>query len=211
MIRAVLWDIDGTLLESEPMHWEAVMVVANRLGAELGPDDHFGFLGLSMPAVHAKIAARTPLAVDVAGFVDAVTDHYVAHVDRVAPRAGALETIDRLAGRGVLQACVSNAGARVVVANLRRLGRPALAFGLSRDDVPRGKPHPDPYLAAAARFGVDPADCLVVEDSPVGAAAGVAAGMRVIAWPEWAELTFEGVVARVERIEDLDWDAALGG
>jgi HAD superfamily hydrolase (TIGR01509 family) len=122
-----------------------------------------------------------------------------------------LETIERLAGRGMRQACVSNAGRPVVVANLRRLARPALAFGISRDDVPRGKPNPDPYLAAAARFGVDPVDCLVVEDSPVGAAAGVAAGMRVIAWPEWAELTFDGVYARVERIEDLDWDTALGG
>lgn len=209
MIRTVLWDIDGTLLESEPMHWEAVMVVANRRGAGLGPDDHFGFLGLSMPMVHAKLAARMTPGLDVAGFVDAVTDHYVGNVDRVPARAGALETIDRLAARGVLQACVSNAGRPVVVANLRRLARPALAFGISRDDVPRGKPNPDPYLAAAARFGVDPAECLVVEDSPVGAAAGVAAGMRTVAWPEWAELTFDDVYARVERIEDLDWDAAL--
>jgi HAD superfamily hydrolase (TIGR01509 family) len=209
-IRAVLWDIDGTLLESEPMHWEALMVVANHLGAELGPDDHFGFLGLSMPAVHAKIAARWPLGMDVDAFTQAVTDHYVANVHRVPPRAGAVATIDRLAALGIRQACVSNAGRPVVAANLRRLAHPALLFGLSRDDVARGKPHPDPYLAGAARIGVAASDCLVVEDSPVGAAAGVAAGMRVIAWPEWAELTFDDVFARVERIEDLDWDAALG-
>lgn len=209
MIRAVLWDIDGTLLESEPAHWRAVVAVSRAHGADIRDEELVGYVGLSMNACFRKLAARHPMPVDYDAWLDAVTDHYVERVAAVEPRAEALEHADLFAARGLLQACVSNSGRRVVEANLARMARPALAFGISRDDVASPKPHPEPYLAAAARLGVDPAACLVVEDSPVGAAAGVAAGMRVVAWPQYEELTFDGVAVRAARLGDLDWDALL--
>lgn len=209
MIRAVLWDIDGTLLESEPAHWRAVVAVSRRHGAEIADEDLVQYVGLSMAACFRRLADRHPMPVDYDAWLEAVTDHYVERVDAVEPRAEALEHADLFAARGLAQACVSNSGRRVVEANLARMARPAFRFGISRDDVVNPKPHPEPYLAAAARLGVEPAACLAVEDSPVGAAAAVAAGMRVVAWPQWEELRFDGVAVRTARLADVDWDALL--
>ncbi|HZH27587.1 MAG TPA: HAD family phosphatase [Azospirillaceae bacterium] len=207
MIRAVLWDIDGTLLESEPLHWEALATVTNAVGGHLTEDSYLSYLGLGMPAVFDKVSRAFGLSIDYASWLDRINDHYVREAHRVAFRPGAVECVDALAARGMIQACVSNSGRRVVDANMRRLGRPHLRFGLSRDDVVNGKPHPEPYLTAAERLGVRPSECLVVEDSPVGAKAGKAAGMRVVAWPEWAELEFPDADWIVSDLSEVDWDA----
>ena len=209
MIRAVLWDIDGTLLESEPLHWEALVTVTNAVGGRLTEDSYLSYLGLGMGAVFDKVTRAFDLSIDYQSWFDRITDHYVREAHRIPCRPGAVERVDALAARGVPQACVSNSSRRVVEANLRRLARPHLRFGLSRDDVVNGKPHPEPYLTAAEQLGVRPSECLVVEDSPVGAKAGKAAGMRVVAWPEWPELEFPDADWIVSDLSEIDWDALL--
>ena len=141
-----------------------------------------------MAEVYAMLHAVQPMPLDLPGFAAACTDHYVTNVADVPARAGALEKVAELAERGVLQACVSNSGRRVVEANIGAIAMPeALRFALSRDDVTHGKPHPEPYLRAAERLGVHPSACIVVEDSPIGARSGKAAGMVTIAWPQHAD------------------------
>jgi sugar-phosphatase len=81
-------------------------------------------------------------------------------------------------------AVVTSSSAPLAAARLAAAGLPVPAVLVTVDDVARGKPHPDPYLLAAHRLGVDPADCLVIEDAPAGIAAGNAAGMTV-----WAVAT----------------------
>ncbi len=106
----------------------------------------------------------------------------------------------------MLQACVSNSGRRVVEANIGAIAMPdALRFALSRDDVTHGKPHPEPYLRAAERLGVHPSACIVVEDSPVGARSGKAAGMVTIAWPQHRTLEFDPVDHLIAELHELDW------
>ena len=158
MIEAVLWDIDGTLLDSEPYHFN---VNRRRLRGPW-PD------GSPSPNTTACSAApwrkSTPCCTPYSrcrsicrGSRRPVTDYYVTHVADVPARAGALEKVAELAERGVLQACVSNSGRRVVEANIGAIAMPeALRFALSRDDVTHGKPHPEPYLRAAERLGVPP-------------------------------------------------------
>jgi beta-phosphoglucomutase-like phosphatase (HAD superfamily) len=210
MIKAVLWDIDGTLLDSEPHHFKSVIAVCRRHGHTVAKADYDRLLGRSMAEVYAMLTAVDPLPLDLPQFAAACTDHYVAHVAAVEPRPGALEKVAELAGRSLPQACVSNSARRVVEANMGVIGMPdALRFALSRDDVTRGKPHPDPYLRAAERLGVPPAVCLVVEDSPIGARSAKAAGMVTVAWPQHPDLEFDAVDHRIGDLADLDWTSLL--
>lgn len=210
MIRAVLWDIDGTLLDSEPHHFTAVAAVCARHGHVIAQAEFERMLGRAMPVVYAMLDALQPMPMDLPAFARACTEEYIARLDAVRPRPGALERVDWLAARDVGQACVSNSGRDVVAANMRRMARGSLAFAISRDDVEHGKPHPEPYLRAAERLGVAPSACLVVEDSPTGARAARAAGMLTVAWPQDSHLVFDEVDHTIANLADLDWDRLLG-
>ncbi|HYI69191.1 MAG TPA: HAD family phosphatase [Skermanella sp.] len=212
MIEAVLWDIDGTLLDSEPFHFKSIVAVCEAHGQTVPKSDYDRLLGRSMAEVYAMLNAAQPLPLDLPQLAAACSDYYVANVADVPARAGALEKVAELAERGIPQACVSNSGRRVVEANFNAIAGTiampeALRFALSRDDVTHGKPHPEPYLRAAERLGVHPSACLVVEDSPIGARSGKAAGMVTIAWPQHATLEFDPVDHLIAELHELDWPA----
>ena len=208
MIEAVLWDIDGTLLDSEPHHFNSLVAVCEAHGQTLAKSEYDRLLGRSMAEVYAMLNAVQPLPLDLAGLAAACSDYYVTHVADVPARAGALEKVAELAERGILQACVSNSTRRVVQANMGAIAMPeALRFALSRDDVTHGKPHLEPYLRAAERLGVHPSACIVVEDSPIGARSAKAAGMITIAWPQHKTLEFDPVDHLIAELNDLDWPA----
>jgi beta-phosphoglucomutase-like phosphatase (HAD superfamily) len=208
MIEAVLWDIDGTLLDSEPHHFNSLVAVCEAHGQTLAKSEYDRLLGRSIAEVYAMLNAVQPLPLDLPELAAACTDYYVTHVADVPARTGALEKVAELAGRGILQACVSNSTRRVVEANMGVIAMPeALRFGLSRDDVTRGKPHPEPYLRAAERLGVPPSACLVVEDSPIGARSAKSAGMITVAWPQHRTLEFDPVDHLIDALDELDWSA----
>jgi beta-phosphoglucomutase-like phosphatase (HAD superfamily) len=208
MIEAVLWDIDGTLLDSEPYHFKSFVAVCEAHGQTLAKTEYDRLLGRSMAEVYAMLNAVQPLPLDLPALAAACSDYYVTHVADVPARTGALEKVAELAERGILQACVSNSTHRVVQANMGVIAMPeALRFALSRDDVTHGKPHPEPYLRAAERLGVHPSACIVVEDSPIGARAGKAAGMVTIAWPQHGTLKFDPVDHLIAELAELDWPA----
>lgn len=212
MIEAVLWDIDGTLLDSEPFHFNSIVAVCEAHGQTVPKSDYDRLLGRSMAEVYAMLNAAQPMPLDLPQLAAACSDYYVAHVAEVPARAGALEKVAELAKRGIPQACVSNSGRRVVEANFGAIVSTiemadALRFALSRDDVIHGKPHPEPYLRAAERLGVHPSACIVVEDSPIGARSGKAAGMVTIAWPQHATLEFDPVDHLIAELHELDWPA----
>ncbi|MBP2315187.1 HAD family hydrolase [Azospirillum soli] len=209
-IQAILWDIDGTLLDSEPWHQHSTIAVCRRLGHEMSDADYANTLGIAFPELYARLHAARPMVLTFREWADAITDIYLERIAEVEARAGAFALVEAFASRGLRQACVSNSGRRVVEANLRRMGIPHFAFGISRDDVTNGKPDPEPYLLAAERLGVPPEACAVIEDSPTGARAGKAAGMLTIAWPQPPHLLFEAADHVVEDPAALDWDALCG-
>ncbi len=90
------------------------------------------------------------------------------------------------------------------------MGLPHFRFSISRNDVANGKPHPEPYLTAAAKLGLPPEACAVIEDSPTGARSAAAAGMLTIAWPQDPGIAFDAVDHLVEDPAVLDWDALCG-
>jgi HAD superfamily hydrolase (TIGR01509 family) len=200
--RAVLWDIDGTLLLSEPMHFRALRHAAGTEGVEVPDDFHHEIIGRSAHVVYETARERFGLSMTFDQWRHLKYGYYTEHAHEIEVRPGALEAWRIFTELGLRQAVVSNSDRIVVNANIRVLGLEEPGFiSVSINDVLNGKPHPEPYQRAAALLGVEPQQCLAIEDSPTGARAAYAAGTRIIAWREDPVLEFP---PEIEPVDDLE-------
>ncbi|MFR0357169.1 HAD-IA family hydrolase [Streptomyces sediminimaris] len=186
-LRAVLFDMDGTLVDTERLWWEAVHDVASDLGRPLTGADRPEVLGRSVGHTAAWLGRLTaepaePLARRLhREFTDRVRTG-------VAPRPGAIALLDALAREGVPTALVTASPRTVTDDVLTVLGTDRFQVCVTADDTAHTKPAPDPYLAACRALGVDPAHCVAVEDTPTGVSSAEAAGCAVLAVPSLAPI-----------------------
>jgi HAD superfamily hydrolase (TIGR01509 family) len=183
-IDAVLFDMDGVLVDSEPLHYATTNAVLGRRGRRLDEREYEGLKGLTDVALFERLGERFGLSeAPLALAAERVGEVLVAMAEGVLlPTDGALECLLTLHADGLRLALASSATrsqVRLVVEKLG-IGR-LLGAVVSADDVTRGKPAPDVFLAAASRLGVAPADCLVVEDAVLGIVAARVAGMSAVA------------------------------
>jgi HAD superfamily hydrolase (TIGR01509 family) len=209
--RAILWDMDGTLALSEPLHMRTLLAALAHHGVIAGDELHPLMFGQTGKAVHRIVQERFGIETGFHDWSAYRAARYVAEAPQLAPRPGALEVWHAACAAGLRQAIVSNAGRMLLEANLNALGLQAPELiSVSANDVRHGKPDPEPYLRAAYLLDVDAADAVAIEDSPTGAQAALAAGMRVIGWP--AEEEHLSLFApQVELVRDAgELAAALG-
>ena len=180
---AVLFDLDGTLVNSEPINVESVVLAVRRHGRELSAEERQFVIGHSWNEIHARIARNHDLALSMEALIAEAVEEKRALVARSGLPAlpGAVATVRRLQGRAPL-AVVSGASRVEVKDAVDGLGiSDAFAFLLGAEDYQRGKPDPEPYLMAITRFAVPAHRCLVIEDATPGILSAKAAGARVIA------------------------------
>ena len=183
--KAVFWDMDGTLVDSEPLHEAALVAALRSVGIAPPVDLHERVLGVAAAPVYDMLRSEFGLDLPFDDWIVRKYDHYMPMAATLKPRPGAIEVFNELRALGVQQAVVSNSDRVIVDANLNAVGLiyPGMRT-ISRNDVREGKPHPEPFLRAAWLAGVDPSDAVAVDDSVTGATSGLAAGMRTIFWPE---------------------------
>lgn len=186
-LQAVLFDMDGTLVDTEELWWQAVQHVASAREYELTDADLPDVLGrpVEHTAAHLQRVTGTPAAALCTELHREFTDRVGS---RIVPRPGALELLDALHREGIPTALVSASPRTVVDTVLRSLGPERFAVSVTADDTPDTKPAPDPYLAAARALGVAPSSCVAVEDTPTGVASAEAAGCPVLAVPSLAPI-----------------------
>ena len=181
-IRAIAWDVDGTLVDSEPLHHRALLAGSAEFGVDLSDLPDEAFRGVHMGDVWKILQPRLPASIAEAEWLAAINQHYVNHRHELTAVPQAVDTIRALAAMGLPQVCVSNSARMIVDANLDALGIAAeMAFLISLDDVKHGKPDPWPYAEACRRLGLVPSAVLAVEDSQTGITSARAAGLRCAA------------------------------
>ena len=203
--RALLFDLDGTLIDSAERirrlwHWWA-----ERRGVDF---EALVNVMYGRPAVETiRLAAPHLVAQDE---IEALETEEISDMHDVHLIPGALELLARL--DGAPWGIVTSGSMRVAAARIQYVSLPPPAVLITADLIRNGKPAPDAYLLGAQQLGVRPQDCIVVEDAPVGVAAGRAAGMRVVAVASThpAE-TLRDADARVARLADIDLHADPGG
>jgi len=184
-IKAVLWDMDGTLADSEALHLSTLVAVLTHHGIEAGDDLHASIFGKTGREVHAYCCKRFGIDFDYGQWSMARARHYLSEAPKMRPRPGALSVYHAVRAAGTRQAIVSNSSRMLLEAGLRALDlQDPQLISISINDVRAGKPDSEPYQRAAWLLRVMPGEAIVVEDSPTGARAAIAAGMRVLAWPE---------------------------
>lgn len=188
MLKAIFWDMDGTMVDSEPLWGEATYELSEYLGRRLTPELRETTVGGSFPNT-LQICAQH------AG-VELSEDDYPRYrrrmFDRVAelfagqlrPNPGVQELLQELRAEQIPMLVTTNTERELADPSIAAVGSHFFDGSIAGDEVTYPKPAPDMYLAAAQRVGADPADCLVFEDSFAGMSGAVAAGCRVIGLPE---------------------------
>jgi HAD superfamily hydrolase (TIGR01509 family) len=214
-LAAVLFDMDGLLVDSEPVWGIAEAELAQRHGCEWTLELKQAILGTSLSvAVPRMLAAFGAEDEDPAEVAKWMLARMVELFRGALPlRPGALRLLDELRAAGVPLALVSTSYRVLVDAVLDELGRDRFAVTVAGDEVRRTKPDPEPYRTAAAKLGAPPERCVVFEDSLAGVRSGEAAGCIVVAVPDLASIEAtpkRPVLGSLEEVE-LDWLLDLPG
>ncbi len=182
-MNAVLWDLDGTLADSREFHWRAWRDTMARHGVTISEAQFAGSFGQRNDAILTTWmgdAATPQVIVEIGDEKEALYRSFV-EASGIAPLPGAAGWVRRLHAGGWLQAIASSAPRANVDVMAKLLGFSGFMRALvGAEDVRRGKPEPDVFLAAASRLAVPPDRCVVVEDAAAGIEAGRRAGMRTI-------------------------------
>ena len=180
---AVLWDMDGTLVDTEPYWLTAETELVHAWGGEWSLEDGLALVGSSLERSSRIIASRG-VQLEPDEIVQLLTDRVIGQLaDEVPWRPGARELLTELHELGIPTALVTMSIRRMADFIAEGAGFPAFDVVIAGDEVVNGKPDPEPYLRAAQALGVDPADCIAIEDSEFGVASAVASGATTLAVP----------------------------
>lgn len=204
-LQAVLLDMDGTLVDTEGFWWEVEVAVFAELGHQLLEEYREVVVGGPMTRSASFLIKATGARIALAELTVLLNTRFAEMIGGGVPlMPGARRLLAELAAHSVPTALVSASHRQIIDRVLHTLGPEHFALTVAGDELTRTKPHPDPYLLAAARLGADPARCAVVEDTLTGVTAAEAAGCRVVAVPSVAPIPAGAGRTVVGSLEEVD-------
>lgn len=182
---AVLWDMDGTLIDSEPYWLASEASLAKSYGGQWTQQDGHELIGKSLYDSSELLRQRFGISdLNVQEVIDRMTSSVIADLKKRLPfRPGALELLLELRRREIPTALVTMSMRKMALAVTEQIDFPAFDVIVAGDEVVNGKPDPEPYLKAAELLGVDIRDCIALEDSHTGLASAEASGAHAIGIP----------------------------
>jgi beta-phosphoglucomutase family hydrolase len=184
-IKGLIFDCDGTLVDSMPLHFLAWKEAMQDVGIQISQEQFYFFAGMPTVTIIETLAKEQNVTCDAQAAAEEKERLFLENIERLEPIHSVIEIVHRERGRRKM--AVASGGWRSVI------DRSLAAVGLEgmfdcvvgADDVARGKPAPDIFLKAAERLGLPPAECVVYEDGNLGIEAATAAGMQVIDVRPW--------------------------
>jgi HAD superfamily hydrolase (TIGR01509 family) len=206
-VQAIIFDMDGVLVDSEPVHFEATRLLMQDHGIVYTSADEERFFGCTDREMFRELRARHGLRAHEHDLAEAWIER-VVHLlpQRLVPMPGVPGVLERLRASGFRLALASSSSPAIIRTTIEGLGlADAFEATVSGRDVPKGKPEPDIFLETARRLGVPAPACLVVEDSQNGLRASIAADMPCVVIPcaSTARQDFSGATVRLPSLNDL--------
>jgi HAD superfamily hydrolase (TIGR01509 family) len=212
---AVLWDMDGTLVDTEPYWITAEHGIVEEAGGVWNEEYAHQLVGNDLMVSAQFIRDNSPVELEPVEIIEELLARVIVQVREHVPwRPGARELLASLREAGVPSALVTMSWRSLADAVVAALPEGTFEVLITGDEVEHGKPHPEPYLAAARALGVEVADCVAIEDSPTGVRSAVTAGVPTLAVPHVVPvpLTVGAVqVPSLQGIEPRDLRALFDG
>lgn len=186
---AVLWDMDGTLIDSEHYWLSSEQELAESWGGKWSSDDGEKLIGMSLYESTSLIKQRVGIDLSPQEITEILTDSVISKLEAaIVWRPGVLNLMTELQNLGIKTALVTMSMRRMALSVAERLPGSKFDVVVAGDDVTRGKPHPEPYLKAAELLQVDIRDCIALEDSLTGLTSAEASGAIAIGIPNIVRL-----------------------
>lgn len=184
--QAVIFDMDGVLVDSEPFHFENETRMFRKLGLDISDEEHSHFTGVATDVMWQQISETRKLPLSVAELTELTvleSNQYFGSLEKIEPLPGLVDLLEKLVAAEIPLAVATSSDTVTMKNILEKSGlRKYFRFTVCRDDVENSKPEPDVFLHAAKLLDVPPENCLVFEDSRNGIKAAKAAGMVCIAY-----------------------------
>ena len=201
---AVLWDMDGTLVDTEPLWIAAETELVASYGGQWTDEMAHQLVGNALPVSGQLIRDNSPVTLSAEEIVDYLLERVIAGMRRHVPwRPGAEFLLKNLVAQGIPNALVTMSYESFAGVLVEAVPAGTFSVVVTGDTVSHGKPHPEAYLTAVQQLGVDAADCVAIEDSIPGVRAAVAAGVPTIAVPHIIEIPTIAGATRVASLTQL--------
>jgi HAD superfamily hydrolase (TIGR01509 family) len=202
---AVLWDMDGTLIDSEPIWIAEETIMMQELGIEWSEEDALHCLGGPLERVDTYMRERSGNQHAPLELAHKLIDRLVLRLSNgIEFSPGAESLINEIHHSGIPMALVSASTRKIMNAALVSIGEEFFRFTCSADEVSKTKPDPEGYLTAAKRLGVDIERSLIIEDSKTGMTAAIASGAYVLGLPHLTDLPSGEKVVQRKGLQDLN-------
>lgn len=209
-MSAILFDMDGTLIDSEPLWLEAEIEIMEELGCNWDQQDQINCLGGPIDKTENYMQDRSNNIKPFGYFIkklDDVMEQKLSTKLNLIPNA--LEIINECKRSEIKIALVTASSGRLMRAVLKRFPVGIFDTTVSYDDVKRSKPDPEPYLLAAKTLGIDITNCVVLEDSLTGVQSGLSAGAQVIGIPHLVTMPSNPNLRVVESLSEINMDRLI--
>ncbi len=204
-LAAVLWDMDGTLVDTEPYWIECERELVARHNGTWSEADAHSIVGFDLLDAGHELRTRGGVAMEPAAIANWLLDGVIARVgDQLPWRPGAAELLAECVDADLPCALVTMSWRRLADAVIASAPVGSFAASVTGDEVTDGKPNPEPYRRAAALLGVDPRTCVAIEDSPTGVASAIAAGCATLGVPHVVPVSAAPGLTIVDSLADVD-------